>query len=305
MSIDEREFHPFPQLDGPDDILLAPHPVLSSAAPVSHRYAPYTLNQQKQVSKLIRDASIPDFSIEELDSGRILNVKCNTGFYEAVAKPAFSSLSQGFRHQASDVSIICTVKRNTLDSGSSLSGLLLRFELSGPGVQPNPAPLSVHLHNTQRKIQVQGGACMPDKTTAALWFIQNILKERFVSQAKGKKFNIEAINKAVVQADKPDKMAHTHPLDCSHCGKRFTNGSRPVVCSKFSFYKHKTKCITLSRCPALTRPSTLNPPSPAWTYAVASPSVASITVSFSLSTDPRTTMTAVVSTLSSSPANVT
>ena len=43
----------------------------------------------------------------------------------------------------------------------------------------------MHIHNTQRLIQVQGGA--------AIWFVENVLKERFTNESKNKKVDITVI----------------------------------------------------------------------------------------------------------------
>ena len=149
--------------DSSGDNTLAQAPSQTSSASTFH--VPYNLNQQKQVAQLVTDSTIDDFTVQELDSARTFNIKCSTGFYEAVAKPAFASLSQGFHHQIFNLNVCCTVKRSTVDTGSAIPGLLLRFEIAGAGVHPNPAPLSVHLYNTQRKILVQGGAKLPDQST--------------------------------------------------------------------------------------------------------------------------------------------
>ena len=114
------------------------------------------------------------------DIDRKVNIQCSVGFYEAVAKPSLSGLSRGYRQQVAGVDIHCTLIRNTQDMSYSVSSFFLRFELSGPGVLPDPAPLSVHLHHTQRRVQVQGGGTMPDKSRAAVWFVDNVLKQRFV-----------------------------------------------------------------------------------------------------------------------------
>ena len=169
-----------------------------STASLSVLHVPYQLNQRKQVYQLARDTSIDDIEITTNDSDRNVNIQCSTGFYEAVAKPALSSMSTSFSHSVSGVNILCTVFRKTQDQNLSFPGLFLRFELSGVGVQPNPAPLSVHLHNTQRKVQLQGGGLMPDKSTAPVWFLENVLRNIFTDQAKRKKINIDQINRKIL-----------------------------------------------------------------------------------------------------------
>ena len=131
-----------------------------------------------------------------------------------------------------------------MDKTNSVSGILLKFSLSGPGVHPQPAALSVHLHNTQQKVQLQGGAKMLDKTTSAIWFLQHILKERFIDNAKRKKFDISRINNLVASVSPSSQLPPTSvlPDECPHCLKRFTGKSRPIKCTKCTKLKHTTRC---------------------------------------------------------------
>ena len=221
-----------------------------STASLSVLHVPYQLNQRKQVNQLARDTSIDDIEITTNDSDRNVNIQCSTGFYEAVAKPALSSMSTSFSHSVSGVNILCTVFRKTQDQNLSFPGLFLRFELSGVGVQPNPAPLSVHLHNTQRKVQLQGGGLMPDKSKAPVWFLENVLRNIFTDQARAKKVSIDHINRKINCLVKSRLPTTPTQSSCSHCKKRFNALSKPVSCQKCSLLKHSTKC---SPCPLTSR----------------------------------------------------
>ena len=92
---------------------------------------------------------------------------------------------------------------------------------------------------------------MSDQSTAASWFVENILKERFCETAKNKKFDISRINNLVasIQLLDQNSPSPTLPENCPHCGKRFSSNSRPVKCPKCSNYKHTTKCAP---CPTGT-----------------------------------------------------
>ena len=93
------DLSPITQLDGASDELAVisgqntHSSILSQVTPSLN--AQYQLNKVKQVAKLVKDSAIDNFEVEVLDSGRNVNIKCNSGFYEAVAKPAFASLGQG------------------------------------------------------------------------------------------------------------------------------------------------------------------------------------------------------------------
>ena len=221
---------PIPQYDGPIDFLDGgPSNVVPyKSQSVSSIIAGFSLNKTKQLAGLSKHSSVQDFQVEINDSGRNVNIQCSTGFYEAVAKPAFSGLSQGFTHKTSNIFIECIETRNMLDNSNFISGILLRFSISGPGIVPLPASVSVHLHNTQQKVQLQGGAKMSDSTTSATWFLQHILKDRFIDNAKRRKFDISRINNLVASIPSLSQSSPTLPDECPHCLKRFTAKSRPV-----------------------------------------------------------------------------
>ena len=170
----------------------------ANSTSVSSLVAKFTLNRQKQLDGLARSSRLPDFDILINDSGKNVIVQCSTGFYEAVAKPSFSSLSRGFSLDLFSIFVECIESRSMIDMSDSVPGLMLKFKLHGPGVHPNPVPLTVHLHHTKQKIQIQGGGKMPDNSTAATWFTQSILRERFLNEARNKKLDINSINKVVL-----------------------------------------------------------------------------------------------------------
>ena len=245
-----------PQVDGIDDTNISEVTnqnisltSCSSAATSANLFVPYQLNQQRQVAKLVRDSKISDYEVTANDSDRNVTIQCSVGFYEAVAKPAISSLSHGFNSTCLGITICCTVVRKAQDQNNSTPGLLLRFEISGAGVNPSPAPLSIHLHHTQRKIQIQGEASMPDSSKAPIWFVKNFLRELFITQAKAKKYDIEKINDLVLntQVAKRVNPMPTTSTSCSHCGKTFSSNSRPTSCPRCSQPKHSTKCAPCPR----------------------------------------------------------
>ena len=241
-------------------------PAHSHAVTRTVLHVPYQLNQQKQVAQLLRDVNIPDYVMQANDNDRNVNIQCSVGFYEAVAKPALASLTTDYHYQTHGVSVTCTVVRKMLDTHSSTSGLLLRFELSGPGVSPSHAPLSVHLHNTQRKVQVQGGGTMPDQSKAALWFATNILNDMFIDQAKAKDYQINEINNLITRAASStlnqESRQSSVPLpatNCYHCRKKFSTTSKPTACNICNHVKHATKCAPCPRTLESVPPPALAP----------------------------------------------
>ena len=250
--LDELDVIPSPNQVSSESSMNNPGASSVPTASFSVLHVPYQLNQHKQITKLARDSTIDNIEITVNDNDRNVNIVCSTGFYEAVAKPALSSMSTSYSHSVLGVSILCTVFRKTQDQNMSQPGLFMRFELSGPDVEPNPVPLSVHLHNTQRKVQLQGGGLMPDKSRAPVWFLENILKNIFTDQAKRKKINIDQINRKILSEIAKLRLPPTQST-CSHCKKKFNAVSKPTTCHKCSLLKHSTKC---SPCPMLSSPST-------------------------------------------------
>ena len=171
---------------------------------------------------------LPDFDITTNDNGKNVIIQCSLGFYKAVAKPSLPTISSGFRYHCVDATIDCNEKRTTVDQNSSIPGLLLPFLITaGAG---DPVPETVHLHHTKSKLQIQASRPMPGHTTAAGWFVENILKRRFLIEAKNKKFAIEIINKKVRDFIGGQKAPETisSSLRCSHCRKDFGHNSRPL-----------------------------------------------------------------------------
>ena len=250
-----------PQLDGVDDML----DILGSKAPpaVLDLITKFALNQKRQLSGLAKHSKLPDFVIETNDSGKNVNVQCSSGFYEAVAKPAFSSLSSGFQLEILSVLVECVEIRKSCDLAGSQPGILLKFKLHGFNTIPTAVSVTVHLHHTQQKVQLQGGAALPDGGTAAVWFTQNILKQRFTNEAKNKKFDIDAINavlSSITNAEPIPPPVSQVPEHCPHCLKRFSGQSKPVPCVRCNQFKHKAKCGPCpSTQPGCSVPSSSSP----------------------------------------------
>ena len=277
------------QLDGADDHSFDSDGTLTpTSAPgrhsVSSLVTSYTLNQRKQLLGLAKNAKLVDFEILMNDNGRNLNIQCSTGFYEAVAKPSFSGLSTGYHNQVDSIFVECTEIRSLLDMASSLPGSLLKFKLYGPGVSPSPASLSVHLHHTQQKVQVQGGARLPDNMTAAAWFVHKVIKDIFITAAKTKKFDVENINRVVGNMiTNQEYSPPSIPACCPHCNKKFTANSKPVICPRCSEYRHKGKCS--SYCPSTSAVSSTSSSTHCALPSLSNPSLTTSTIPGNISED--------------------
>ena len=110
------------------------------------------LNKAKQIASLGRDANKEDFQIEITHETNV-NVHCSTGFFLAVARPAFTGLSSGYTGVVGGIPVSLEELRSGKDQDGSGVNLVLKFKVS---LQQNrsPASATVHIHNTQRMIQI-------------------------------------------------------------------------------------------------------------------------------------------------------
>ena len=282
---------PLPQVDGQydDDRALSTSSAQQNPTSNATLFTNYSLNQHKQVQGLLRHSKLPDFDIIFNDSDRNATIQCSLGFYEAVVKPVFSTISTGFRDNILGINIECTEARVSRDQNDSIPGFFLRFILHGSGGQPDNVPLTVHLHHTQSKAQLQGGAKMPDGSSAVSWFIERILKDKLIREAKHKKFSIESINNTVKSLIAARDQIPTETTFCSHCKKKFGNSSRPIKCYRCSKYKHKTKC--LGSCPSTSSNTSAHPLLSPVVSCPPSPSPSSITSPATVSYQPLSSAT--------------
>ena len=213
---------PLPQLDGLCDGLDLDLPGSSSQISMVTNIpaAPYTLNKEKQLTRLSKNALITDFTIDATSSTNI-NIQCSSGFYQLVAKPTLSSLLVP-NLTIKGVPIHCSDSITPkLDQLRRNVNAVLHFK-AVLGDQQESA--TVHLHHTQQKVQVQG--------RAAPWFVDNVLKDTFVKEAKDRELNIRQINSQLSTSS--TKPSHTDPSfpdqskSCPYCKKSFRANNKSL-----------------------------------------------------------------------------
>ena len=301
------------QCDGNDSLMSLDTASNTSEPPVKVRNAPYVLNKEKQISKLVRNSSLTNFEIEVTGPTNV-NIQCSTGFYQLVAKPVLQGLLVpnlvvgGLAVSCSDP---VTPKLDQLQRNVNT---VLHFKVNINGEQESA---TIHLHHTQQKIQVQG--------RAAQWFVDNVLHETFNKEAKENELNIRSINTKVGASLTKQSRAATmteSASNCFHCKKQFRNRaqakSSPSFCANCSQNFHNTKanpCLLLHVCSGLpVSPSGNSTSSSAALVPISSLSVGSSlsipsdSSSSSTSTAATITITSVVTPLTSSepvPSSVT
>ena len=241
-----------PQVDGFSDSL---------SIPTSHclpQKAPYFLNQDKQTERICKDASVSDMNIVVNNRDTNVNVQCSSGFYIVVLKPVMSSINVGLVCQYPPIQVTCTEVVNITDQAGVPDFTRVSFNLKGP-----LGSVCIHFRHTTRLVQVQGSAKMHDKTTAAVWFTEHFLSNRFQKLAKVKQYDISSFNERVLEMSRNHHNTIKTAKFCFQCDKLLSAQSRPTLCSSCQQYVHRI-CVrphSIS-CQNLIVPSSSSQPVP-------------------------------------------
>ena len=203
------------------------------------RQAPFTLNQNVQVDKLVADAAISDCEFVANNSDQNVSIQCSSGFYKAVAKPAFSSLSPGFSHRSGDALVTCSNIEHSCDYRGVEYNRIFWFSIRDQA--GTCASVTVHLHHTTRLVQVQGGAIISDGLVAAVWFVKNLLLGLFLQLGQARGLDISAFNQAVIAGNFNSSCKDITPDDtCTHCSKPLRKPAKPIKCFACKSIFHTT-----------------------------------------------------------------
>ena len=252
LHIESEHNSPLPQYDGPiqENFDFSP--------PKNVRTASYSLNKQKQINDIQKDAHINDFEVSVNNLDQNATIKCSSGFYTQVALPSFSTLEKRSIFTKSKVAISVDEVSITKDSTGLESNRLLYFSFMNE--QKNVGGVTVHLHHSTRTIQIQGSHFMPDSTRAALWFVNNVTLSRFKEQAKAKKYAIKAFNEAAkkLPVTQISENIKQYANCCQSCFSTFNTQSKPSICNFCSKYFHKTNCLKdhTKMCPMSSKAAT-------------------------------------------------
>ena len=228
-----------PQLDGIGDLELSntscssPSFSVEPQTRISNRCAPYTLNKEKQISTLAKNAVLADFTID-ITSDYNTNIQCSTGFYEAVPKPVLTTILEGTKISIAGIDVKCTESRAKRDQLGRTDNHVLRFKVDKGGQDT----AVLHLHHTQQLVQVQG--------SASRWFVDAFLRELFTTQAKTKDIVIADLNRifeAAVKSKVQEHVAGQAPKHCSHCNAKFRTNAKLAMCRNCGGAFHNTKQI--------------------------------------------------------------
>ena len=246
------DISPIKQLDGIDDIFSLPSPVPSldqgqgsSATKPLHtrvRNTGYMLDRDRQIKKLHKDTVGADFAIEVNNKNENVTIRCNTGFYSTVAVPTIQSLARSEDLVLGGVAVRCQDIIGNLDTTQALQTSVLKFGLSKD--TSSLGSVRIHLHHTARKIQLQGGAIMPNLSTSPVWFVDNVLRGHFERLSREKAGDISSLNQAIIKTIEINPTTSSGEVSgkCQGCNLKFTGRSAPELCPQCSCYYHK-KCF--------------------------------------------------------------
>ena len=205
----------------------------------------FTLNKDRQLTGLYRDANIPDLDITVSPVAHNVTLKCSTGFYTEVVLPTFTEIcSPGSVCPVSGVLITCSGITGRTDDGNSNVTAVLTFSLNYEDGS-SAGGVTIHLHHTTRRVQLQGSTLVHGKTRAPVWFVDAFLKPKLSAVATDRKIAIDNLNETVKNVlgkhlGKPKDLGSQKY--CNQCKSALTGRSSPVLCQHCNAFYH-TKCF--------------------------------------------------------------
>ena len=210
--------------------------------PENVKRAPYNLNRTKQVTKLGNDASINDYEINVSPTEQNINIVCSTGFYSLVVLPTFSSVFIGFTKTVANVKICCSDLTGKVDGSNANVNTVIFFKIN-PENSSCTNNVTITLHHTVRKVQVQGSSIVKNSIRANVWFLENILLGMFGTVSATKAVDIGRFNGLVRDIVANHEKKLNSQQKCKGCDIPFNGRSQ---------YEQCLVTTTRDACPALT-----------------------------------------------------
>lgn len=203
--------------------------------------APYKLNQKKQLGKLQQDSLLNDFTITVSPTEQSVSIICSTGFYTLVAVPAFSSSSVGSSHHVAGITMHCYDVTGKIDDVGANVNAVIFYRFTRPD-KTVAGGVTIHLHHTARRVQIQGSTMVTSQCRSSVWFVQNYLLGKFTEESQKKALDITRFNAAVnsLVTNHVDKINAMEK--CEECSGHFNGRSIREQCRKCSKTFHE-KCI--------------------------------------------------------------
>ena len=172
-------------------------------------------------------------------------------------------INVGFRHQVNDITIYCYDITGKIDDVGATVNAVIFLRLSSRD-KSSIGGVTIHLHHTVRKVQVQGSSMVNSRTRAGVWFVESYLLAKFTFVSLNKSFDIASFNTAVKNLVSNHIEKINEKEKCEVCHSQYIGRSVREYCQNCNNSFHK-KCYLGHPCtPApypLVRPGTQPPAS--------------------------------------------
>ena len=126
------------------------------------------------------------------------------------------------------------------NTGDHLLCTALTLNITGtdPEGPSLPHKVTVHFYHTKDKIQVQSSAILSAGTSAASWFVENLIEPLAANHIATNSKNIQQVNNAILSS------VSSNTLPCNHCNTDIDPGAtlvrdQPLTCKKCQKMFHK------------------------------------------------------------------
>ena len=97
--------------------------------------------------------------------------KSSTGFYSLVAVPAFANTHVGTTHKVAGITMFCYDVTGKIDDTGATVNAVIFFRFTNDADGSSAAEVTIHLHHTVRRIQIQGGTMVNSESRSNIWFL--------------------------------------------------------------------------------------------------------------------------------------
>ena len=195
------------------------------------------MNPTKQLDKVINDANLPPISMEVNNSGYNVNIKCTSGTYAELVKPAFQTLSQGYSVTVDDVIVLFNAPSSSKDLNGFDFNDIYKVNLSTLSSPTTiRSTITITLHHSSRLVQVQGPGNVHDMPAPA-WLSDKCLVKFLNKYAKERQFEIDRFNEDALRLLIPQSVVSS-PTCCAACLKKFSASAKPLQCSACKAFFH-------------------------------------------------------------------
>ena len=222
---------------------------------------PHILNKDKQVDKLLKNASRPDISIEVNCNDENVNIHCNPGFFDLVARKTLLTISPKHQFTAGGITFELRSSTPQTDLSGVIQSTILKFVFIRDMMEYSA---TISVHNTTQNVQIQGSSSMPDGSKVPVFILNNYLGLLFKSSSIDQKDDITAFNNALqelaIKRVEQHQQQHQQPMQfplnlCTVCHDDISkHNSKPAPCTNLPCQaKMHSKCFRKHSCPYKTK----------------------------------------------------